>query len=209
MRHFLFVVPALATAAVACGSGHSTSTSAGAAGAATGGSSNGGWSTLCPADAPAVGSSCSSTPLAPTGETLECEYGYVSSSLGCSTVYQCVKSAWQKVTPGDLGTCSPDAGALPSTCSSEYAGIPQGSTCPTPVTCRYSDSQVCDCGNPNPEVPGPNTWFCIQNAGKCSAERPRVGSSCGSADADCRYGDPCGTSETCLGGVWVLGASGC
>jgi hypothetical protein len=188
--------------------------SSGGADAAGGGdaAANAAWSPFCPNEAPAVGSPCTLQPL--QNENVQCEYGYVPSTLKCDPIFECVDGQWQQYPASSLGACTGAPGPLPSSCPAAYGDVASGSLCPqVGVTCTYDPLHVCAC-----EVVGGGSggagslaWECPTIGSGCPAQRPRLGTACtDTAGDDCTYYDACDPSESCWDGVWItFGGSSC
>jgi hypothetical protein len=165
-------------------------------GATDGGTHDGGWSPVCPASLPSVGSAC-------TQEGVGCEYG-TSILTSCNAIVECRQGAWQTATyPGPACPSGPN----PPECAPSFASVPRGAACmPNGAECVYPNG-ACACetvffGPPQP-VDGGNTptWHCDDAPPGCPAVRPHVGSACSTPNMDCMYVE-CAFGVRCAMGYW-------
>ncbi len=172
----------------------------------TGDTGDAGWSTVCPANAPAAGSACASGDV-------QCEYpsaayGDVAQyAVSCDSVFQCTGGTWSSVSlsPSACVPDGPNAGACPSS----FGGLMNGTSCSeNGLRCEYPEG-VCTCSKGFGGVPvvdaGP-TWGCNPGA-SCPMPRPRIGSPCTTKET-CTY-ETCSFGETCSDGVWQSEPTAC
>jgi hypothetical protein len=155
-------------------------------------------SPLCPATAPAPGSSC-------TRANLTCEYGTSNDPL-CNTTYACNGQVWTKAYDGSQ--CG-FTGANDPACPATYGGVPKGAACTGPSVCEYPEGRcecVLGCGGPPPPPDAGNRWICSTPPAGCPSPRGGnvLGAACNSPGLSCQYGACCtGANQTCTdAGIW-------
>lgn len=189
----------MATQGDAAPAGNMADASQGEASGSDGGT-GGVLSNLCPASAPAMGSSCSN-------EGVYCEYGS-SFESACNDVLVCVSGTWGDAVLFGMAECDAGAGPNPSSCPSAESDVTNGSSCNIIEACAYPQG-VCECVVPPDSTSGTidTTWFCGPQPG-CPMPRPRLGSVCATAGQECDY-ESCGNSQICQNGIWQTTLSAC
>jgi hypothetical protein len=102
---------------------------------------------------------------------------------------------------------APNDEACPKTFSA-----PPGN-CKLGTRCEY-DEGTCQCvvrcgGAPPPPEEDTSQWTCTKKRNDgCPDERPTAGAAC-KGNLDCRYGDCCFQTFTCINGKWASGGAVC
>lgn len=171
--------------------------------APSGNDSGPGWSPVCPATIPTIGSTC-------TQETVQCEYGKAWWNVSCDQVVQCDNGRWAGYQ-ATFEPCTPEPGPNSSACPADFAAVQQGSACTdTSLSCQYSQG-TCACqvplGGPILLDGGGGSWGCTPEPG-CPVPRPRLGSACSLEGTTCTY-EECAYGQTCINGTWQSQPEGC
>jgi hypothetical protein len=161
------------------------------------------WSVVCPANPPAMGSSCDVPGV-------YCEYGNAWWSPDCDVVMNCNlptggnNPTWYQATPAGSG-CLGQPGPNPSACPTNMATV-QGSCPEAGLTCYYEQGDSCLCQALS-DASSP-TWGCFPGNSQCGTTRPRLGSPCSPNGLECIY-LPCGYEQICMSMVWTPRMDNC
>lgn len=165
---------------------------------------------LCPAQAPAQGTPC-------TTAGLTCEFGGTGPGLLCSTSAACNGEPSPKwFVNAASPSCVPDRGHNPSACPATFGALADGSACPSGVSsgCVY-DEGLCGCTTCSGDGGTQQQWSCkvYPKPAGCPEPRPPVGSGCATENQQCSYGGLCSVlsglpSLLCEDGHWTRQAMG-
>lgn len=160
---------------------------------------DGGWSPICPAGLPMLGTACQ----VPQG--VYCEYNQAWWNVSCSAIVGCLNGAWANGAPCTT-PCFPEPGPNPGACPQNPTGISTTSPCPEAgITCNYDQGISCNC-MPTGLPEAGDGWYCNPEPG-CPPTRPRLGATCSSSPF-CTYE---AVGEECVNGTWqpVTTGHGC